>query len=273
MACIGVVCNFYNEANALPGFLETHTAFFDHLSFYQAGPNGADSTDGSLDILAKWKMPIHRGSINDGFGAVRTAAIRSSPCEWVMILDADERFYRFNQVMNCGGESTPPDEVSQILAQYDDRNQTAVPSNFENVHKLGANLRVTFGEVYDQGAWLRSILDSGQWDAISTIRRHWHDFTCKRPTQNWHTEPDYQMRLVRNTDSIYFTQDTRMHERLTGAASVYRPNHTHGPFFDHFHMCFKPMEGDQRRHDVAIYDAIHEGRVPPTLDEFKSGKR
>ena len=117
---IGCVCNFFNEIFALPGFLELHSQFFDHLSFYQAGPQGAESDDGSIELLEKWKMPIHRGKIDDGFGIVRTATVRSSPCEWVMLLDADERFHHRAQVLTCSGESTPRAEVDNVLYDYGD---------------------------------------------------------------------------------------------------------------------------------------------------------
>ena len=265
---IGCVANVYNEANALPGWLETHTAFFDHVSVYHAGPGGAESNDGTIEILEKWKIPIHRGSIDEGFGIVRTAAIRSSPCDWVMILDADERFHQFAPVLTCSGTSTPPDEVNQILQAYDNRQQTACPSNYENLHKLGANLQVSVGEVYNQGAWLRDIIQHGQLDAVISIRRHWHDFTWKKPTQNWHTEPDFQTRLVRNVDSIHYNANTRMHEGIIGATNVFRPNHSHGPFFDHYHLHFKAMARMNRAHAVAIYDCINDGKSPPTWEEF-----
>jgi glycosyltransferase involved in cell wall biosynthesis len=281
---LGLVCNFWNEANALPGFLETHAQFFDHISMYQSGPGGAESDDGSIEILEKWKIPIHRGKIDDGFGIVRTAAIRSSPCEWVMLLDADERFYPKHQVLTCAGESTPREEVDKLLYDYGDPNYKEVvqeydagiefdvcPSNFENLKRLGANLTVSFGDVYNQGAWLRDILEKHTTlDAVKTIRRHWHDFSWRRPTQNWHTNSDFQIRLVRNRDGIDFEPNIKMHEQLRGASNVYMPNHTHGPFFDHFHCFFKPMEVKQRKHDVAIYNAIDRRERPPTWEEFKA---
>lgn len=256
---LGLVANIYNECNALPGWLEMAHSFFDHVSVYHAGPGCVDSDDGTMELLAKWKVPVHRGAIDQGFGIVRTAAIRSSPCDYVMLLDADERFHQFAPVVQCSGESTPPDEVNQILQQYDFRGDAA-PSNFENLHKLGADLRTTVGEIYNQGAWLRDIIEHGALDGVATIRRHWHDFSWKRPTQNWHQIPDYQLRLVRNHPSICFDANTKMHERLIGAENVYRPNQTHGPFMDHYHIAFKRMEPAQRRQDLAIYDALHQGR-------------
>lgn len=269
MVTIGLVANVYNEINALPGWLETHTPFFDHVAVYHAGPQGAKSDDGTIELLEKWHIPVTFGSIDNGFGAVRTDTLRCSPCDWVMLLDADERFYPVHRIMNCSGESTPHSEVDTILQSYDFRDLKTLIPNWENIARLGANLRVDIHDTYAQGARLREILSTRpDFDAIITIRRHWHDFTFRRPTQNWHTDPDWQMRLVRNSSNIYFDPSTRMHERLIGADNVFRAEHSRGPFFDHFHFTFKRMEQEQRAHDVAVYDAIHAGRTPPTWKEF-----
>src|SRR6185295_7087442 len=111
---LGVVANVYNEINALPGWLESASQWADEIAVYHAGPGGADSTDGTIELLEKWRIPIHRGKIDDGFGVVRTAAIRASKCDYVCILDADERLFPFLPVLTCEGESTPPDVVNQI---------------------------------------------------------------------------------------------------------------------------------------------------------------
>jgi len=278
---IGIVANIYNEANAITGWLESAAKFADHISVYHAGPNGAKSDDGTIEILEKWKIPITYGSIDEGFGPVRTKTVRTSPCDYVILLDADERFDAIAQVLGCHGESTPREEVNQLLYDYSNPNYvdsqviqpydakidfTACPSNFENMAKLGANLTVSYGEVYTQGAWVRDIIEKHDYDAIKSIRRHWHDFSMKRPTQNWHTEPDFQMRIVKNVDSVYF--GGRMHEGLHGAPNHYQPNFTHGPFLDHFHLFFKKLEPTQRKHDIAIYNSINEGRTPPSFEEF-----
>lgn len=260
---LGVVCNVFNEINALPGWLEAASVMFDDIQCVHAGPGGVESTDGTIELLDKWRIPIHRMKIDEGFGIVRTAAIRASKCDFVCILDADERLYRWAPQLICNGESTPGDEVSRILQEYDSRDHNHIPSNWENVAKLGAKLSVHFDGVYDQGAWLRDIIEHGSLDGVATIRRHWHDFSWKRPTQNWHQIPDHQLRLVRNHPSIHFDANVRMHESLIGAENVYRPNQRHGPFFDHFHLHFKRMEPEQRAHDCRVYDALHEGREVP----------
>lgn len=263
---LGLVANVFNEVNALPGWLECHLPFFDDVRVTHAGPQGARSTDGTIELLERWGVPIDFDSIDDGFGAVRTRTIRRSPCDYVMLLDADERFHQIHRIMVCTGESTPFNEVDAILASYDFRDMKAMMSNWENIGKLGAKLQVSTQDhplPYDQGEMLRGVLDTYKPDAVVAVRRHWHDLTFKRPTQNWHEVPDWQMRIVRNTDSIFYDTSIRMHEHLTGAVDVYRPDPTRGPFMDHYHFWFKRMEPAQREHDVRIYNAINDGKVPP----------
>lgn len=263
MPSIGLVANIYNECNALPGWLETHLPYFDDVRVLHTGPRGELSNDGTIEILEKWRVPYLVGSIDDGFGVTRTRAIRSSPCDYVMLLDADERFYPVHRVLSCSGMATPHSEVDEILRTY------GSTPEWDNIARLGANLKVTFGEVYNQGEWLRRILLEGTYDAVASIRRHWHDPLMLRPTQDWHADPDWQLRIVRNSEDIYFAPITRMHERLAGASNVFHAEMQRGPFFDHFHFHFKRMEQRQRNHDVAIYNSINDGHKPPTWEEFK----
>ena len=263
---IGLVANVYQESNALPGWLETHLPYFDDVRVVHAGPQDEYSTDGTIEILEKWHIPIKFCAIDDGFGVVRTKAVRFSPCDWVMVLDADERFYPIHRVITCEGEATPQEEVDLILCNYDTRDGSG--PNWRDIARLGSGLRVTTSTPYNQGDHLRTILETDRPDVVCAIRRHWHDLTLRRPTQNWHLEPDWQMRIVRNHTDIYFDPATRMHERLIGVQKVSRADMMRGPFFEHFHFWVKKLETSQRAHDVAIYDSIHEGKVPPTKEEY-----
>ena len=286
---IGVVANVYQEANALPGWLELAATFADWVGVMHAGPQGTKSDDGTIEILERWRVPVQFCAIDEGFGVVRTKTLRMCPCDWVMLLDADERFYPLVRVMSCTGESTPRDVVDDLLYDYGNPNYhrdgprnrqvvqgydkdiefSACPSNFENLKQLGSGLTVQFGKVHDQWTDLRRIVENTDLDAVQVVRRHWHDFTFRRPTQNWHTDPDYQLRIVRNRPDIYFAPETRMHERLVGVESRCEPTNL---FFDHFHCFFKPMEPSQRGHDVAIYGAVNDGKKPPTVDEWGKGQ-
>jgi glycosyltransferase involved in cell wall biosynthesis len=267
MPTIGLVANVFQEANALPGWIETHLPFFDDVRVTHAGPQGQYSTDGTIELLEKWKIPIDFDSIDEGFGAVRTRAIHRCPCDYVMILDADERFYNTHRTMVCHGEGTPPADVDLILRDYNFRAKDSIANipNWENIARLGGNLSVEIGEAYNQGRHLRNLLNDNRPDAVATIRRHWHDLTFRKPTQNWNNIPDFQMRLVRKSASIFFEPTTRMHECLVGSKNSIHADNVWGPFFDHFHFTFKAMEPHQRAHDEEIYDAIHAGRKPPTI--------
>lgn len=262
---IGIVANVYNEANALPGWLETHLPFADDVRVLHAGPGGEHSSDGTIEILEKWSVPVEFCAIDDGFGAVRTRALRMSKCDYIMLLDADERFYPVLPAMYCCGQGTPQAEVDWILQGYDFRGVNL--PNWENIDRLGSGLKVEHTGVMDHGACLREMLAKRP-DAIIVVRRHWHDLGFRRPTQNWYDHHDWQMRIVRNDFAIHFDRATRMHERLVGAVKMLRADVATGPFFDHYHFTFKRMEQEQRRHDVAIYDCVHEGRTPPTREQF-----
>lgn len=270
---IGIVCNLYNEVHALPGWLEAATAFADDVQVYHSGPGGRYSDDGTLEILKAWNIPVTFGAIDEGFGAVRTKTIRLTKCDWAILLDADERFYYCNRFLTCIGENTPPDVENEVLQAYDFRGDDAVQSNFENLHLLGANLTVNLNEVYDQGTWLRGILENDGLDVCATCRRHWHDFSMKRPTQNWHTRPDWQYRIVRPASGVSW--GGAMHEGISGGSKHGGANTNHGPFFDHFHFSFKRMAPWDRKYKVAVYDSIHEGRPVPTPEEFanKHGRK
>lgn len=270
MVTIGLVANVYNEANALPGWIETHLPFFDDVRVLHAGPGGGYSNDGTVELLEKWNIPTEFCAIDDGFGMVRTRALRMSPCDYIMLLDADERFYPLHRSMVCEGNGTPQHEVDWILQSYDFRGVNL--PNWENINRLGSELNVTAGLPCEQGNRLRQLLAhhreiGSPLDAVATVRRHWHDLAMRRPTQHWKVHPDWQLRIARRSPDIMFDPGTRMHERLVGVANVY---HADWLFFDHFHFTFKRMEQQQRAHDVAIYDAIHEGKEPPSWKAFQA---
>lgn len=254
---ITAACNFYNEVNALPGWLEMATAFFDDIVLLNAGPGGKHSDDGSLEIAKKWGVPVLFDAIDDGFGKIRTRLIRECKTDYCMILDADERFHKLAPILECTGQPTPQNVVDSILQSYDNRNDK-LPSNWENLKNLGLDLRVEEIGMYDQGRFLRDILDNMHPDVVCGIRRHWHDFSWKRPTQSWHQLPDIQWRIIRNDPAIGFDPNKGMHESLQGFdhGRVYRPDPNMGPFCDHFHLALKVMEPEQRREDLRTYDMI-----------------
>lgn len=258
---LGLVANVFNEIHALPGWLEAHLPHFDEVKVMHASPGGVASSDGTLELLHKWRVPVEWCDIGEGFGAVRTKTLCMSKCDYVMLLDADERFHAFVPGLRCAGCSTPQDEADRILRGYDYRDGKL--PDWNEIDKLGSDLKVTAEMPYGQMERLRFLLRYEAPDVVVTVRRHWHEFGFSRPTQNWLEHPDWQARIVRNSPDIYFDHGTRMHERLVGASQQHRANFNTGPFFDHYHFVFKRMEPDQRRHDIMIYDALNRGETPP----------
>ena len=247
---LGVVANVYNEAFALPGWLEMACSFFDDVRIYHSGPRGKCSDDGTIELLEHWRIPYSVGNMDEGFGVVRTKAIRSSPCEYVMLMDADERFWPMDPVFRCIGESRPLPVAEQVLQEYDTPTPGATPWNWENAKNIPVHLRVEKAVCpANQGAKLRSIVDLHP-DAIVLSRRHWIDFQF-HPSQNWHTDPDVQTKIVRNDPSIYW--QSKMHETLIGAKDV---RHNFDLFVEHFHIPFKSMNPKQRAIDIETYRRI-----------------
>lgn len=252
MPSIAAICNAYNESSAISGWLENVSSFADHVTVYHTGPGGERSNDGTIEICEKFGVHQEWGSIDDGFGAVRSRMITMTPCEWVFIMDCDERFLRWAPRLRCEGTDRYP-EVQK------------------------PNLRVTeYGTPYDQLTVLKSFM-TPEYDAVCAIRRHWFTAHYDAPCENWMTINDWQMRIVRNCDHVVYTPVTRMHERIT---DLRNPGHEprfrratveEGPFHEHLHCFFKPMETEQRQHDIAVYDSLNEGKKPPTLEEFRAG--
>lgn len=243
MPGITLACNIFNEINAVHGLLETGSQFFDEIYFLHAGPNGAYSTDGTIEVIKKWGARLDFASINDGFGVIRSRLIREAKTEWVMILDADERFHPMVPLLAVDGHEKYPDVVKP------------------NTHSHSPRW-------IDQGALLRGLMN-GPWDVIRTCRRHWFDFTWKNPCQNWHAIADWQARTIRNNGKVGFKPDVKMHEQMVPLTCeniiMWQGNaQGDGPYHDHYHCFFKPMEPEQRKHDIQIYNAIHEGSVVPT---------
>ena len=212
-----------------------------------APPEGGND-DESIDIAKKWGARVEQDTIEEGFGALRTRCLRHSTCEWVMIMDADERIQWDAREMRCMG-----------MESWD-------PENCPN-----PRLSVTYGRPYDFGLELRKVIGSChrendyaiQRNAIQFSRRHWFDFKGINPTQNWHNIPDWQLRCVRNLENIHYTRG--MHEGIiddkTGGmplSVVFDPSQEAGFYLDHYHLWFKPMEKDQRQEDIAVYNRLHQ---------------
>jgi len=245
---IGVACNFFQEQWSLHGFLENVTQWADDVVLTWAGPKcESPDDDPSVEIARKWGVKLLFDNIDEGYGAVRTRLLRNMTTDWIMIMDADERFYPTLPIYRCEGTDKYP--------------ECQEPKDLRVIVE---------GQGTAQGLMLRDMLDKAPKEAMAlrTSRRHWFDFSFKRPTQNWMIHPDYQLRIVRNDPSIIYTTIPKMHERIIDTRTGREPVHlTHdsllGPFHDHFHCHFKAMEKEQRAHDIRIYDALDQDKEIP----------
>ncbi len=238
---IGVAATFRDEANALPGFLESASAFFDHIFLADCSMDMTPSTDGSLDIIRKWGLPDPPAwNLSNGFGSVRSQLVHSSPTDWTVVLDIDERMHVTLPVMRCEGEDRYP----------------AV---------MRPDLRVTKGlECFNHKQRLIDCILSAEKRGIKTVRfsrRHWFDATYTRPCENWMLIRDFQLRCMKSRSGVGFTEFPRMHERAWDYDLKRDPDYIeddpiYGPFVEHLHCLYKPMEKDQRQADIAAYDAL-----------------
>jgi hypothetical protein len=251
---ITFACTFFQEANALPGWLEMATKFADEIVLIDCGPQGIASSDGSLDILRKWGIEPKQWSIDAGFGKIRTDLLHECKTDWAMILDCDERMDVTLPLLQCDGNESYPDVANPRLTVND------------------------LGQTYNHRAFLYDKMREADQDKVNAIRfcrRHWFTPGWKNPTQNWMTNRDYQLRCMRPKPTMGFRTETRMHEGAidheTGRDPVYIvDDKMKGPFLDHYHCWFKSLERDQRAHDIEIYNSIHEGRTPPTVEQFSA---
>lgn len=242
---IGAALNVFMEANSLPGALECASRFFDDIWVIHAGPGGKYSNDGTIEILEKWGIRTIFDRIDDGFGVLRTKLVRAASTEWSMILDSDERFLPYTPAYSVRGSGQYP--------------QNPMP-----------DLHVGICEsVYNQGQLLRDKLanECKEADAFRMVRRHWMTINMSRPAQDWYKIEDWQLRVLRNKPYIEYDTSVRMHERLldkrTGRDPIYGTGNTRiGPFFDHMHCFFKPMEPTQRHSDIKVYDWLDHGSGP-----------
>lgn len=248
MPSLGLAANIYQEPNMLPGLLENASRMFDDIYLIFAGPSAGPRDDEGIAIAEKWGARIGHGTIDDGFGALRTRLIQESTTEWVLISDADERVFSTLPILECVGTESYPEVANPKLS-------------------VGV-----LEPAFSQRDRLREMLEGADEsvDAIRFVRRHWFDFGMHRPTQNWYLKEDWQLRLMRRRPWIGYDPNIRMHERALDSRTGGDPNYItadpkYGPWYDHFHMPAKAMEPEQRRFDISVYDALsvdgHEAKL------------
>lgn len=238
---IGVAAIFRDECNAMPGFLESAARFFDDVFLVSASPGATPSTDGTLDIIRKWGLPDPpRWDINEGFGAIRSRLLQEAQCDWTVIMDIDERMHLTLPVLSCEGTDAYPAVEKPNLSVAD------------------------MGALYNQRELLAGKIKTAENTGIRAVRfrrRHWFDYSFKRPTQNFSAIPDWQMRCMKTRAQIGYTTEPKMHEQAWDSLEKRNPryieeNERMGPFLDHYHCFTKRMEPEQRAEDIRVYDSL-----------------
>lgn len=233
-------CNVYNDAIAMRGMLESASQYFDELFVVHSGPNGAYSTDGTIELCEQFKVKLVFDDINKGFGVIRSRLIHEHGCEWAMILDADERFNPIMPNLICEGDAT-----WDIGNPFVRPNLTVIKDDNINV----------------QGYALKELIKNNDLMGVRTIRRHWLDFTHKNPTQNWNLIPDYQLRIVRNVPEINYISDIKMHERILDSRTGIDPIQYVGNefFHDHYHPFFRNSFPGTKQFNEQNYQRLERG--------------
>lgn len=233
-------CNVYNDVAPLRGLLETSARYFDNLFIVHAGPGGARSNDGTIELCEKFGATIVFDDMNRGFGAIRSRLIHDCGCTFAFILDADERFIPQLPVMHCEGVERYPTHPNPNLSVF---------------HRY---------EVCNQGQLLRNIIQDSNIMAVRTSRRHWMDHSMKKACENWLLIKDHQLRIVRNVSEIGYETGKVMHERLLDSRTrqdpkYYEQDAYQGPFHDHFHMAFRREKPGYKEAREREYQRLERG--------------
>jgi len=238
---IAVAASFRDEANALPGFLEMATSFFNEVFLADCSMDMTPSTDGSLDIIRKWGLPHPPlWNLSNGFGAVRSQLLNSVKSDWCVVMDIDERMGVTLPELRCEGTDRYPAQQHPKLIVTDT------------------------GRTYHHRDLLNAKIAEAEQKGIRAVRfsrRHWFGFGMKQPCENWMLIRDFQMRCMKSKVGMGFTTIPRMHERAWDSNTGKDPDYIEddpmqGPFIDHYHLAYKKMEPEQRKADIAAYDAL-----------------
>lgn len=238
MSSIALGVNFHNDSAAMRGLLELGSSYFDNIYALDASYDGKFSTDGSIELLESYGIKPILDDINKGFGAIRTRLIHDCGCEWVMIMDCDERFHPLINAMTCEGTDRYPNQKEP-------------------------NLKVIKSEdVINQGAHVKNQIKNPELMALRFTRRHWMDFTMTKPAENWNLIWDHQLRCVRNNKQIHYTLN--MHEALVDDRTGKTPKFLEqdpigGPHYEHMHMAFRKEQPGHKEANEKRYASLSRG--------------
>lgn len=243
---ISCVANVYNEAHALPGMLENAKEFFDDIFVLHTGPGGKYSTDGTIEILEKSGVRFAFDDISKGFGVIRTRLIREAAADWLIVTDADERWFLKEPLLTPHGTEKYPENKNPAL--------TTTEHGSTHPKELLIDLM--------------NLAQSRNCEAIRLSRRHWmkEPGDWSQPCQHWGTHADWQLRCLKNSPYLFYDPSVKMHERLLDSRTWSEPSWVTGdqyagPFHNHYHIHFKGLDKDQNEEDKAIYEELETGVV------------
>lgn len=235
---IAMCCNVYQDALMLRGLLEMSSSYFSNLFVIHSGPNGAYSTDGTIELCESFGIKPVFDDISRGFGAIRSRLLHDCGCEWAMIMDADERFFPLINTMKCEGTDRYPNQ-------------------------LDPNLKVIKGaDVINQGAHVKNQIKNPELMAMRFTRRHWFDFTMTKPAESWNLIWDHQLRCVRNSPHISYSRS--MHEILTDDRTGKTPRFLEqdpvgGPHVEHMHLFSRKNQPGHKEFNESNYARLERG--------------
>jgi len=243
---VGVVCHFHNERHALGPWIAAAEKMSDEIVLVSSPMDGTPADPETIAIAEASGHKLIHDTLSQGFGALRTRCIGYSSCDWVALLDADERVWDSAPSMVCTGTGKFP--------------ETLTP-----------DLRVTTaGRPINQRKNLRDLITHAEVEgalAICVSRRHWFGAPGEwgRPCQRWDQEHDWQLRLVKNSPFVCYDPEVKMHERLLDTRTWAEPRFirvTDGSLFiDHYSWHFKSLEPEQNAEDAKIYEELTPGCV------------
>lgn len=246
MSSIAACYNVWRDAKALRGSLEASSGYFDNLFVIVTPPGGEKNKDDeTCDLLREFGIEPKFGDINEGYGVIRSRLIHECGCEFGMILDSDERFRPSQEILRCHGKERYPENPSPALTVEKSR------------------------ELIYPGLTLKDVIKNGNIDAVMGVRRHWFDFSHKRPSQNWHDHPDWQLRIVRNRGEIQYKSSVRMHEQLIDTRTGQMPRHYVGEniYWDHYHLFYRFAHPGTKERNEQNYDRLSRGEPMLAHDE------
>ncbi|KKL70112.1 hypothetical protein LCGC14_2108180 [marine sediment metagenome] len=240
-----------NEGLILPGWFEAHQGLAEEFLLVDTG-----STDNTIEIGERWKAHIRRQDIEQGFDVVRTYCIteaRELGCEWVIILDADERLYRILPEFTLVEEPTEIDMTTLWPAG----GSAPTHCKYEAVQT---------GAYYNQHDIIRGLLEDPFCVAYNTRRRHWFDLEMRRPCQPWCPVPgtetegidDWQRRFCRTDKDLKFIRKVHEWLRRPDGGEPEPILDAEQVYFDHFHVPAKAIYPDRADEVNALVARLRE---------------